>query len=232
MGSYLWITRVPTLERFLSQKLNAKVNVDDVEFGLNQIIIKGLRIKSPSPATLFYAFEGETITIELNFLQLCKNTVGIKQITLQDLTINIELYNLTGSDNNWARLLCECPHIGEKQNFKIDQLNMINIKFNTLRSTGNKIALPTISQLTLKQQGPYTLPHIGQLLFKTSLATFTAKPPFGALFESVAAVPDLMEDVDPFEQTKKNLLEGAQTIWHKTHETFQGFFSNALQLNR
>lgn len=223
-GAYLWMARVPTMERFLSKKLNTTVTIEKVHLGWKTLSIEGLKIANPEQSAIPYAFQGEVTAIEMNPLALLKKTVHIDRIEIHNPTIGIELYNNSGTDNNWSRILNGLPSGGERK-FIVKKLVVINLKFEAARSNGKTISLPAIPYLefaNLGEKGALTLPQLGRVIFQIILQNIANKPHLGAILENVASLPkDIMDGVTstlPLDEAKGAIQEGFDAIRRKTQE--------------
>ena len=190
-GVYLWMARVPTLERFFSKQLNSKVTIEEVQIGWAKLKIEGLRIENPSQSTLPYAFQGGMITLEMSPFELWQKRVNIDRIKFQNPTIGVQLYNNSGSDNNWAHLLNSFPS-GGKRKFVIKKLTILNLQFEVVRSNGKTLSIPSIPYSefeNLGEKGALTLSQVGRVIFQTMLYTLTSKPHLGVILDTVTALP-------------------------------------------
>lgn len=233
-GAYLWLSRVQTLERFFSSTFHRHVMIDSVDVQWDKIIIKGMRIENPTNSTLPNAFEAETITIEAKPLDLVQERILIRNVAIENPTFSLELYNSSGTDNNWARILSNLPRSQEKQ-IAIEKLTFSNLHFSVLRANGKKISLPPLSSLEfehLGQRKPLSFPQIAQVLFESLLHYLTAKPHLGNIMENVPTFSkEILDGVNttiPVEEAKSHIRQGYETLKKKTQEAteyLQEFFS-------
>ena len=107
IGFCVWIIdRKSTayLSHLLSTGLNTKVTLASTSLGPRQLVIEGLRVADPT-AKDKPALEIDRISIDYQFLTLFNQTVMINDITIDQPTVYVRLYNVDGSDNNWATLI-------------------------------------------------------------------------------------------------------------------------------
>jgi len=223
-GVYLWMARVPTLERFLSKRLNSKVTIEEVHLGWGTLTIEGLRIENPSQSTLPYAFQGGALTLEMSPFELWQKTIHIDRIKIQNPSIGVELYNSSGTDNNWSRLLNGLPTGGERK-LIVKKLTILNLQFEVIRSNGKSLTIPAIPYLEFENLGEkdsLTLSQLSRVIFQVILQSISSKAHLGAIMENVSGLPqDLLEGVTstlPLEEAKGAIQEGMDTIRRKTQE--------------
>ena len=234
-GVFLWVARVPTLERFLSKRLNTKLTIEEVHFGWGTLTIEGLRIKNPAKSTLPYAFQGGSITLEMSPFQLWSEVMHIDRIQIESPTLGVELYNSAGTDNNWSRLLNTFPS-GNGRKFVIKKLTISNLRFDIVRSNGKPINIAPIPYLefdNLGEKGALTLSQVGKVIFQTLLQTLTSQSQLRGILDTVQALPkQVLEGVKstlPLENAKGALQEGLDTIKRKGEEAsefLQDLFSS------
>ncbi len=219
-GGYLWSTRISTLERFFSKWLNTKVTIEDVHLGWGKLSIEGLKIVNPSQSTYPYAFQGGLIAVEIDPFELFKKIIHIERIKIQNPTIGLELYNSSGSDNNWARLLSSLPSGGGERKFIVKKLTILNLRISAIRSNGKEISIPSIPYLVfenLGERGALTLSQLGHVIFQTILQSLTSKTHLKAILDEVGALPmGIVEGV-----TSTLPIEGVETIRRKGQEIYE-----------
>lgn len=111
---YIKIHGEKILEEHLSEALGVPVTIERLHIGWNHIKLSDCRISNPEAGHIDYAFIAPEIRIDLNFLSLFTHEIEVSNIFFKNPTIGIELYNLSGTDNNWNRLIGHIPHQEEK----------------------------------------------------------------------------------------------------------------------
>ncbi len=225
LGTYFWINRISSVEKFLSQKLNTPVTVEEVSLSWNRLSLQELKIANPRPKKLPYAFETKEIVLEMSPWQLLQSTMHIKRVKVIDPLLSIELYNSSGSRNNWADLLNGIPASSGDREFVIEELAFLNLSFQAVRSNGQAISLPVIPYLEFENIGsknPLSINQLGRLLFQTILNSLSKKG-LDHLLEKVPPLPPAFSEGAssslPFEDELKGFLqEGYDTMKKKTKE--------------
>ncbi len=232
VGAYLWIARVPTLERFLSKKLGVKVSIDDVNLSWSRFSIERLRIENPGRGPSSFAFETREISVELSPLEIWKKTLHIHQVTLHDPTLTLELYNSSGKENNWVRILNGLPSSSDRH-FIIDKLTITNLKFQAIRSKGKTLSIPPIRRLNFENLGynsPLSLGQVGKIVFQGILKSLTPRPYLGSILDRTRVVPkDLLKGIFPVEEERGVFRDSLTSLKRKglqATEFLYGLFNN------
>lgn len=233
VGAYLWATRESLIERFLTERLKAKVSIESVDIGLKQIVLHGFQINNCS-SPKGCAFESATLTIHLSPLELWKQTIPIHSIEINNAILNLELYNGSGIDNNWVRLLNKHSPT-ENHTFVIHHLLFNNLQFTATRSNGRPIPIASIPHLEFKNIGgkdPLSVGEIEQVLFCSILAKLTNQPYLNAILDNVEELPEELKGrLTPslaLEEDRGKFQEGLEAIRRKTQEAtefLQALFS-------
>lgn len=234
-GVYLWTARVPIMERYFSNRLNTKVTIEKIHMGWGSLQIEGLRLANPLPSRLPYAFQEQKITIELSPLELWKRNVQIKQIKVENPTLFIELYNHSGADNNWARLLNNLPIGNQDRKFTVKKLAISNLRFEIGRSNSKNVSIPPIPYLEFNHLGEkdsLTFSQLGRVVFQIILQNIPSKAHVGAILDNVTALPkNVLEGVSSslsLNEAKGAIQGGMETLQRKTQEAsefLQNLFS-------
>jgi hypothetical protein len=216
-GAYIWIARVPIIERFLSDHINAQVTIEKVQLGLQTLTLEGLRIANPTKS-LSYALQCEAITVEMNPLHLFKQTMQIDRIEIRNLIIGIELYNISGTDNNWSRFLSIMPSDGNRKIF-VKKLAVSNTRFEAIRSNGKPLSIPTLPSFELEnlgENGSITPSQLGCILFRLILQKVSVQ----GLLQNIPDIPKhILEGLNyPKDQVKGLSQKGVETINRKIQE--------------
>ncbi len=221
-GVYVWLTRVSSVEHFLSKRLNAEVVIQDVRLGWGRLTLEGLKIKNPSSSAMADAFQCSEFDLEMSPSALFKSTVYIDRITIHDPVIGVELYNSSGSDNNWVRLLRGFPSGGD-QKYVIRKLTLTNLQFEVLRSNGKRLSVPVVPVLefeNLGEKGALSVSQLARVIFQTLLNNLSNRAHLGAILDNVTILPQKLLDGAklPIEDSRKSIQEGLEKIKRKTKE--------------
>ena len=128
-----WFLRTSIVSGYLSKVLNLPVSIESLDISLNQITIQDLHIKNPKNSKLESAFTAQKIQLNVPLFNFFDSHVVISQVNIQSPFIGIEMYNASGSDNNWSQI--------------IEQLNQPSSENSNETTKNNKTF--TIEQLTI-----------------------------------------------------------------------------------
>lgn len=111
-GSYAYMARAQFLSSALSTALDTKVTVRHIDFSSDGLLVKDIVIKNPPGCELKDALTLARVQVKTNWSDLIKGVLGLskQRIVINELRIDkpemtFELFNVTGSDNNWSRIL-------------------------------------------------------------------------------------------------------------------------------
>lgn len=110
--SIAYTFRAQCVSSLLSKVLEVPVSLKELTLSQQGIVMKELHIQNPPGCTLKDALLVKAITIKLVWKDALKTLLGFgsKKIILQSIVIDspqmaVEIFNLTGSDSNWSRIL-------------------------------------------------------------------------------------------------------------------------------
>ena len=141
--SYVYINRAPFLATALSHALDTEVKVQSIDLSKQGLQIRNLSIKNPPGCDVKNAFSVDKINVKMNWWPLFKGLVGlsaekiiIDQIKIEKPEMSVELFNTTGSDSNWSRILAKVSNRAQQQktptgerHFAIGKLTINEVKF-------------------------------------------------------------------------------------------------------
>lgn len=124
----VWISKGSLLSRYLSRELGTPVTLKSLTYSPDKISLVDLMIFNPKDSKTSHALNVEMIQIFCPFIELFRTTTNIDQIEMDNINLGLELYNITGTDNNWTRILYNNKkrHIHE-ETFFIKSLKLNNI---------------------------------------------------------------------------------------------------------
>lgn len=101
----LWLLKGPIIASYLSKKLDVNVFIGNISVSTKKTNITRFKINNPIGSRTNTAFSSKEISIQYQWNRLKADPSVIDQITLSDVFLGIEFYNLTGSQNNWTTIL-------------------------------------------------------------------------------------------------------------------------------
>lgn len=138
-GGLSYIFRTQVLSTILSKTLEVPSSVQEITLSSQGISLKGLHIQNPPGCTEKDALLVNSITVNLVWKDALKTIFGLgsKKIIIDSIAIDspqmdVEIFNITGSDTNWSRILNKLatPSNNEPAAFdlQISSLLLTNIK--------------------------------------------------------------------------------------------------------
>jgi len=100
-----WTQRSWIVAHYLTAAYGAPVQIERIDVGWGQVILKGVEIQNVEGSALPNAFSAQQVHLHVAPWALLAQEVAIPLIEIEGALLGIELYNLKGSDTNWSRLL-------------------------------------------------------------------------------------------------------------------------------
>ena len=162
---YIYTYRAEFLSAELSKALDVQVKIKSIGLTKNGLKIKGLRLHNPPDCTAKNALIIDKILLKTDLSEILKIITGINsdkifidQIKIDKPEMNIELFSITGSDNNWKRILAKvaaAKKATSSRQFEVKKVILTNVQleanFHALPKTILKPA--PIEKIELKNVG-------------------------------------------------------------------------------
>jgi hypothetical protein len=135
-AGYLFMYRAEFLALGLSRTLLVPVKIKTIDFSKRGLTLRGFAVGNPPPCTLRHALACDKIDIKLNWIDFMKGLIGlskkgivIEQIRLPDVKCSFEIFSVSGSDNNFSRMLAflSSPKSSSSTKFEIEKLTLTNV---------------------------------------------------------------------------------------------------------
>lgn len=101
---YLWVIKPQIFSSYLSKKLGVQVSMLAVKLRPSYLVITNFKIANPRGSWHPTAFSAKTVEADYQFKNVKGNPVIIDQITMNDVYLEVELYNADRSVNNWSKI--------------------------------------------------------------------------------------------------------------------------------
>jgi|GEM_PF-4484560 len=143
---FVWISKGSLLARYLSRELGTPVSIKSLSYSPEKVSIVGLNVYNPKGSRTQNALQIDLTRIYCPIGELFRKTTNINQIIMENINLGVELYNTSGTDNNWARIL----YNNEKrqvhqEDFFIKSLVLKDLSVTLTRSNGNTRTFGPIS---------------------------------------------------------------------------------------
>lgn len=151
---YGYFNRVKISSYLLTQAFRVHSSISSIDLNVknSNCTFHHLEVQNPKPAKKPTALKAEKITIKAPYINYLKNPINIDEIHLDNLFINIEIYNKSYSKGNWQTLLSNLnkDHEGSfsiDRSAKIKTLLFTNIHIHIVLSNGKSYDLAPIKRL-------------------------------------------------------------------------------------
>jgi len=147
-----YVYAAPILAKLSSIKTQTLVTICHIDFKSSSFTISDLQINNTKEARAPIALKVKTITVQAPYKQYMQNPIVIEQICLDEVYIDIELYNEDQSAGNWQTIL---KNMQEKYTISflpekvaiIKKLILTNIRVDLTLSDGQLHRLDPIDRL-------------------------------------------------------------------------------------
>lgn len=150
--TYGYFNAATILSNIMSKKLQVPVAISSVHFGDAEFSLYELQIANPKKAKMPTALKAKTIDVKAPYLDYFKNPIVIDEIHIDQIYVNIELYNKDQSEGNWQTILGQM-HEDHGGFFSIQRESVIktllltNIYIDLILSDGKLHRLSPIERL-------------------------------------------------------------------------------------
>src|SRR3989338_487384 len=196
----VWLWRVPLASRSLSWVFKTKVSVEVVDISLNfsKVTLKNLSIKNPAKSNSTDALTAETVEIKAPIYTYFMKGVNLSEIVLDRLSFNLDLYNHSGSDNNWVTLMerkesKELQHLptSDETHLQVKKILIKDLSYHYSALHLSPIQMDRIAKVEILNLGydqPITYSQLIALLERTFLCQFSAHSHYSVMRE-LATLP-------------------------------------------
>ncbi|MBJ7449069.1 MAG: hypothetical protein JHC93_01765 [Parachlamydiales bacterium] len=214
VGLFIMRSRAASyLSEYLTETMQVPVHVGDIKISFTRVSVIDLTIENPPNSAIKYAFQAPRIDIDYVFSSAFKEIRRVREIYLDNPTVGIEIYNLTGSDNNWARIITNMnnnpapqsispkgkPHSVEIETLLVEPLH---ITYYNKSSGGSPTSLTPIDKIELHNIGTanHSISYSQALnaIAQTIIMEIIKQRGLMNLLQGVTRIPqDLLESILP-----------------------------------
>jgi hypothetical protein len=114
IGYFVWEGRISAVEKVLSDQMKVPVTIDDISIGFTGVTVSGLEIGVQAGSKLEKSLYTKEIAITASPSDvLFGDQVVIQEILVKNPQVGVELFDASGSDNNWTRITNNMAPAGE-----------------------------------------------------------------------------------------------------------------------
>jgi len=202
------------LSRYLTEMLGTLTVVHGLAANTHSISLKGLEVSNPVGSKVAHAFKANAIILDAPFSTYLHKTIHLNELKIDSPTLGIELYNSSGSSNNWSHLLKSLPlSSGGERHFIIDRLVITNIQFDALKANGKRISIPTIPYLEFRNLGsdhPLTTSELSRIIFQSLLSIVAKEAALSKILNNVVPLSKAIIDRAPIDDKTRGRIEKAE----------------------
>ena len=141
---YIYLPEVVSTS--LSKDLKTHVRVGKIKFSKDNIFIENISVSNPKKAKLPYALKIKKVTINSPLLYYFRNPTRINEILIEDVYVNIQVFDKDQKSSNWQDLLSNAnsttnkntsnKSITSQHRIIISKLIFQNVKIDLILSDG------------------------------------------------------------------------------------------------
>ncbi len=153
LAAYLAYANSPLiLARVISHKTQVPVTIKNIDFQNDAFTIQQLQMGNPKEARLPTSLKVETITINSPYRQYFDDPIVIDQIYVNNVYVNIQLYNKDQTEGNWQTIMKNMAEdhgspLSIERPAIIKKLILTNIQIDLILSDGSVHNLSPIARL-------------------------------------------------------------------------------------
>jgi hypothetical protein len=137
---FVWLIKAPIMSSYLTEKMGVGVTVRRISMWPSETTIFHFRIENPHGFKSHAAFDVERAKITYRWPALRNNPCEIDLITLDNVTLDIEILG-PPSKNNWSAIAAQMPKKKVDKEVLIHKLLLRNITVNTQGAGAKKLGI-------------------------------------------------------------------------------------------
>lgn len=206
---------------YLSNLLKQPVSIGKVEISWHQVSMKSVDIKNSDSSPIPSSFKADLVRLKIEPLNLLKDDIYIEEIEIDRPVIGLTMENLTGSENNWEKILniLFSPNAAaaSKKKVIIDTLLVLDlsIQANHQLLGPYTVILPIIPQIkveNLTANTPLAIAEAINVLFRAILAPISEKGGFSHILNNVEELPPSVKSIFSHQET---IIDEENKNWDK-----------------
>lgn len=190
----VWWFMATIMSSYITDKMGVNVNIGWIGIWPSKTNIHRFSIANPPGFARRTAFDAQKINIHYRFGALRGTPTEIDEIILDNVYLNIEIRNSSGSDNNWAAIGAQIPQNRGGRRVIIHKLIIRNMTVETHGKGANALGVSGTR-------------HFDQMEFNEidSADGFPTKELISRIFQDVGLWQYIQRLIDPAQQIKKAL---------------------------
>lgn len=207
-----WILKVPMVNYCLGKTLNYEAKIATLTPGFSSTKIGNFYLKNVQGAKVDHALSIEETEANYSLNELRGETLTINEITLRDVTIAVEFYNGTGTNNNWKaitdNLIKEPSADDEKKKMLIRKTVIENLTLLIIRQGSDQIEEKKFDRLVFENIGtdqPIPTDAFIGIFIENLMRQLFNLPQFTNILKGVLEEPTkFLDKLNPFKANSTN----------------------------
>lgn len=128
---------------YFSHDFKVPVKIGNVYLSTNRLVFQDFIIENPPKSNSEYALYAKQVSVNFKISELFKKVTTLESITFSHVHLWVELYNKSGSDNNWASFFRKAPPLTSEKTptfliktLKFKQLSPVLVQSSGYRKKG------------------------------------------------------------------------------------------------
>jgi hypothetical protein len=105
IATILWFNMPSYISRYLTKEFGVQTSISNVTLDTKNLNVYNLIMENPKGSKIQNALTCKKINLNSTIKNISSSTLTINSISLENISIAVELYNSSGTDNNWVRIM-------------------------------------------------------------------------------------------------------------------------------
>jgi len=203
LGTLAYFNSAYLLATIISHKTHVPVSIESLDFYKREFTIRDLQMANPKKARLPTALKVETIDVKAPYKHYLKNPIVIDEIHLNNMYINIQIYDKAQTKGNWHTII-DNIQIENKSPLSVEReaiikrLLLTNIRIDLILSNGELHHLSPIEKIEFKDittEKGIPIQEISEIIVQKMMQSIFLEKGLKAIIE---APVDIIRGIFPF----------------------------------
>ena len=203
LGYLAYLNSSMILAEIISKKTMTPVSIKDVIWEKDSFTIDDIMIANPKPARLPAAMRVKSVKVDAPYKQYFEDPILINQIHLDNVYVNIQIYNKDQTEGNWQTLMGNMAvdyksPLSIERSALIKKLILTNIQIDLILSDGKLHHLSPIERLefdNISSDKGIPTQEISEIIVQKMMQSIFLKKGLKSIIE---APVDIIKGVIPF----------------------------------
>jgi hypothetical protein len=172
-GFIVWARKAEFASYLLSRQLKTPTSIQALHITRDHATLIRFWIGNPPGSKTQTAFASDQVEIDTTLSQLMGNPLIIDQIEINNIFFGLELYDKSGNDTNWNRMLSSStPQGPTDRKWLIRRLVLTNLSVEVVQPNGQIKRYPTIARMefnNISSESGFPVEEIEKAIFNMVL---------------------------------------------------------------